>query len=247
MDKHFGARTIAIYSVNESSGKSTTAKELAGFCQIEGKKALLVDFTLGRSGFHYTMGLSGEKDLSHWVKDIVKKLRKTPWYKITYSPEEVLGYTHAHVTGLRVLSCKQAGIPEQMHEVVGVILNALARCDFDVMVFDLNCGVRDYIIRVLCAVDTVLLVTDTYRYDVIEVKMVMERLRDAGCRMEHFKVVFNKKPAFFDDTPLQIAEEFNLPMAGSLPDYPDLNRNFLANTDSINEYSAAMKKLIAGI
>ncbi|MCL6477101.1 MAG: hypothetical protein K6T65_01670 [Peptococcaceae bacterium] len=247
MDKNFKAKTIAVYGVNEKSGKSTTAKELSGFYQIGGKKALLVDFTLGRSGFYYAMGLSGPKDLSDWVKDIVKKLRKSPWHAIVYSPEEVLGYTYAHVTGLRVLSCRQADIPEQMHEVVGVILNALTRCDFDVMVFDLNASVRDYNIRVLDAVDTVLLVTDTYRYDVIEVKMVMERLKDAGCRMEHFKVVFNKKPAFFDDTPLQIAEEFNLPMAGSLPDYPELSRNFLANAESINEYSTAMKNLIAGL
>lgn len=247
MKTDFKARTIATYSVNRKTGKSTVARELAGFCQISGKKTLLVDFTLGKSGFLGSKSVPGKPDLSDWLSEIDKKLRKFPWHDIRYSPEEVLEYTDVNAAGLSILTCSPGRLPERMQEAAGVILSSLAGLNYDLIVLDLDSEIRDYIILVLSSVDTVLLVTDTYRYDVAEVKMVMERLKEAGCRMGHFKVVFNKKPSFFDDTPPQIAHEFNLPMAGSLPDYPRLSMNFLMNTDQISEYSLAMKKLIDNI
>jgi len=247
MDIDFQSKTIAVYSVNRRSGKSTVAREMAGFYQIGGKTTLLVDLTLGRSGLPDSMTTPGGTDLSHWIADVEKRLKKTPWHQIKYSPEEILKYTCVHVTGLSILSCRRLEIPERMAEVTAVILNSLAGCNYEVMMFDLNSGVRDYIISVLSSVNTVLLVTDTYRYDVTEVKMVMERLREADCKTSHFGVVFNKKPSFFDDTPLQIAEQFNIPMAGSLPDYPSLKENLQASLDLINEYSLAMKELIKAL
>lgn len=241
----FSAHTVAVYSVHKQSGKSTVARELAGFCQIEGKKTLLVDFTLGRSGFLENLLVPGKPDFSDWLRDIEKRLRVSPWHEIGYSPEEILEYVYVNATGLSTLSCASCKIPERMLEAAGVILNSLAKSDYQEIVFDLSSEVRDYVIAVLSAVDTVLLVTDTYRYDVGEVKMAMERLREANCRMDHFKVVFNKKPSFFDDSPIQIAEEFNLPMAGSLPDYPKLGKNHSLHFDTVNEYSEAMKKLVS--
>lgn len=241
----FNARTVAVYSVHRQSGKSTVARELAGFCQIEGKKTLLVDFTMGRSGFLENQLVPGKPDFSDWLKDIEKKLRVSPWHEITYSPGQVQEYVYINATGLSTLSCAPCKIPERMQEAAGVILKSLAGCDYQEIVFDLISEVRDYVIAVLSAADIVLLVTDTYRYDVGEVKMVMERLKEAGCRMDHFKVVFNKKPSFFDDSPVQIAEEFNLPMAGSLPDYPKLGKNHSLHFDTVNEYSQAMKKLVS--
>lgn len=240
----FSARTVAVYSVHKQSGKSTVARELAGFFQIEGQKTLLVDFTLGKSGFLENHP-PGKPDLSGWIRDIEKKLRVAPWHEIEYRPEEILEYVHVNATGLSMLSCAPCKFPERMLEAAGVILNSLAKCGYQEIVFDLNSEVRDYVITVLSAVDTVLLVTDTYRYDVEEVKMVMDRLREANCRMEHFKVVFNKKPSFFDESPVQIAEEFNLPMTGSLPDYPKLAKNHSHHFDSVNEYSQAMRKLVS--
>lgn len=247
MKINFSSRTIAVYSVNKRAGKTTVVRELAGFYQVEGKKTLLVDFTLGKSGFLNGLPTSGKPDLSHWVNDINDKLKKYPWHAIKYSPEEIRKYTWVNAAGLSVLSCAPFKGPQRMMEVASVILNSLARCDYDVVVFDLTSEVRDYIILILSSVDTVLLVTDTYRYDVEEVKMVMERLREAKCRMDHVKVVFNRKPSFFDESPLQVAMDFNLPMAGSLPDYPNLKMDFLTVTDVINEYSLAMKKLMENI
>lgn len=247
MQLNFSARTIAVYSVHKRAGKTTVVRELAGFYQIEGKKTLLVDFTLGESGFLANLPSQGKPDLSDWVDDIERKLKKAPWHQIRYTPGEVLRYVRVNAAGLSILSCRQRRVPERMLEVASVMLQSMAGCGYDVMVFDLNSLVRDYIILVLSSVDTVLLVTDTYRYDVGEVKMIMERLAEANCRLDHFRVVFNKKPSFFDDTPLQIAEEFNLPMAGSLPDYPKLSNDFMVNFETISEYSQAMKKLIAGI
>lgn len=247
MKINFSAKTIAVYSVNRKAGKSTVAKEMAGFFQIGGKRTLLVDLTLGGGGLLRSMVETGGPDLADWVGQIERRLKKTPWHQIEYSTEEIKKYTFSHATGLNVLTCRQIQMPGRMHEITGVILNSLSQLQYDVIVFDLDSGVRDYIIRVLTSVDTVLLVTDTYRYDVAEVKMVMERLKEGGCGTENFRVVFNKKPSFFDDTPLQVAEEFKLPMAGSLPDYPKLDENFLANMDMINDYSLAMKELVNNI
>ncbi len=247
MKVNFRSRTIAVYSVHKKAGKTTVVRELAGFYQLAGKQTLLVDFTLGKSGFLNGLPAPGKLDFSSWLKDIEKKLKHLPPHEIRYSPEEILKYTHVDATGLSILSCAPGRIPDRMLEMAGVVMNSLAGTSYGVIVFDLNSEVRDYIISVLSSADTVLLVTDTYRYDVVEVKMVMERLKEAGCRMDHFKVVFNKKPSFFDDTPLQIAEEFNLPMAGSLPDYPKLSPNFFINIETVSEYSQAMKKLIENV
>lgn len=247
MKINFSSRTVAVYSVNKQAGKTTVVRELAGFCQVEGKKTLLVDLTLGKSGFLKGAPASGKPDLSGWIRDINEKLKRSPWHEIKYSQEEVHRYTCVNAAGLSILSCSPFKGPERMLEVVSVILNSLAGCDYDVIVFDLISEVRDYVILVLSSVDTVLLVTDTYRYDVEEVKMIMERLREANCRLDKFKVVFNRKPSFFDEDPLQVAMDFNLPMAGSLPDYPNLSEDFLTVTDKISEYSQAMKKLIQNI
>lgn len=244
---NFSSRTIAVYSVNKRAGKTTVVGELAGFCQIEGKKTLLVDLTLGKSGFLKGVQAMGRPDLADWISDITEKLKKQPWHNIKYSPEEIKRYACVNAAGLSILSCLPFKAPGRMLEVVSVVLNSLAGCDYDVIVFDLDSEVRDYIILVLSSVDTVLLVTDTYRYDVDEVKMAMERLREANCRLDKFKVVFNRKPSFFDEDPLQVAMDFNLPMAGSLPDYPNLSEDFLTVTDQISKYSQAMKKLIENI
>ncbi|MFZ5595451.1 MAG: AAA family ATPase [Bacillota bacterium] len=248
MGVKFATKTIAVYSVNKKVGKSTVARELAGSYQVGGKKTLLVDLTLGRGGVLKSMlAPDGRPDLSHWVEDIVRRLKKKPWHEITYTPEVVSQYVFTHESGLSILSCNIIDVPEQMMDVTAVILYSLAGCRYDVIVFDLMSAVRDYVIRVLSSVETVLLVADTYRYDVKEVQLVMERLEEANCRTDHFKVVFNKKPDFFDDSPLQLAEEFKMPMIGSLPDFPGLGEDIKYNFDKENEYSAAMRDLIKKI
>lgn len=244
MKINFNAKTIAVYSFSKKSGKSTVARELSGFYQMAGKKTLLVDFTLGKSKImKYIPGASGE-DLSVWVGDIKRKLRKLPWSKIEYGREEVSRYIFTDRTGLGILSCGAIEKPESMLEVAGVILRSLAESLYDVIVFDLESGVRDYIMRVLASVDTVLLVNDTFRYNVLEAREALERLKEANCRTDHFKLLFNKKPTFLDETPLQVAGELNLPLAGALPDYPDIKERLQFNLDRMTEYSEAMSAVI---
>jgi len=244
MKLSFNAKTIAVYSVSKKTGKSAVSRELSGFYQIAGKKTLLVDFTLGKSNIMEYMPGAYAEDLSVWVEGIKRKLKKLPWPQIEYGREEVSRYIFTDGTGLGILSCGAIEKPESMLEVTGVILRSLAESPYDVIVFDLESGVRDYIIRVLESVDTVLLVTDTFRYDVLEARETIERLKAANCRTDHFKLLFNKKPAFLEETPLQVAGELNLPLAGALPDYPDIKERLQYNLDRITEYSQAMAALI---
>lgn len=247
MSISFAAKTIAVYSVAKKAGKSTVARELSGFYQIGGKKTLLVDFTYGKSKILKYMSADGYDGLSEWVEDIARKLREHPWYEIKYKQEEVSAYVYQHSTGLGILSCRAMDKPQKMLEITGVMLQALSGCDYDVIVFDLEAGLRDYLMKVLGTVDTVLLVTDTFRYDVMEVREALERLQEANIRTDHFKLLFNKKPSFLDETPSEVSGELHMPIAGTLPDYPDLNNRLQYNLDSINEYSKAMAALTGSL
>ncbi|HBV96420.1 MAG: hypothetical protein JL50_14135 [Peptococcaceae bacterium BICA1-7] len=247
MKLSFDSKTIAVYSVSQKSGKSTVARELSGFYQISGKKSLLVDFTLGKSKIMKYMPDASGEDLSMWVGDINRKLSKLPWPQIEYRPEEVTRYIFNDVTGMGILSCRPIEKPERMMEITGIILRSLAQSPYDVIVFDLESGVKDYIIRVLESVDTVLLVADTFRYDVIETREVIERLKEANCRTDHFKLLFNKKPTLLDQTPMQVAGELNLPLSGALPDYPDIRERLQYSLDKMTEYSQAMESIIENL
>lgn len=240
----FKARTVALYSVHDKTGKSTVARELAGFYQLSGKKTLLVDFGFGKGNFMSMLPKPQVPDLMDWIMEIKDRVKKRPWHEIKYSSDEYKKYIATHPTGLDILTCKPVKPLDKMLDIINVIMSSLADSDYEVIIFDLKARVREYIIRVLDMVETVLLITDTYRYDVWEVKLVMERLEEAGCKTSHFKVLFNKKPSFFDDSPPQIALDLGMPMAGSLPNYPEINENFLTSYGSFSEYSDAMKKVV---
>lgn len=244
MSFNFKAKTIAVYSIHKKTGKTTVAKELAMRYQMNGKKTLLVDLAFGQKGLYDMMGLLHVPNLYDWVNDINKKLDTAPWFEISYEPNDIDKYIAVHPNGMGLLTCQKTKFPEKLAGIVNVILAALAKLPCDVIIFDTRAEIREYIVRLLSAVETVLLVTDTYRYDVYEAKYMMERLQEAGCRTDHFKVLFNKKPSFFDDSPPQIAADLNLEMAGSLPDYPNSTDNIL---NEIYEYNEAMKKVVENI
>ena len=244
MTFNFKAKTIAAYSIHRKTGKTTVAKELAQCYQMNGKKTLLVDFTFGQNNLFSMIGSLHVPNLYDWVLEIDRKSQDIHWFDIAYEPDEVNKYIAVHPGGMGLLTCQKAEFPEKLAVIVNVILAALAKMPCDVIVFDARTEIREYIVRLLSAVDTVLLVTDTYRYDVYETKYIMERLQEAGCRTDHFKVLFNKKPSFFDDTPPQIAADLHLEMAGTLPDYPETAANF---PDQMYEYNEAMKKVAENI
>jgi pilus assembly protein CpaE len=244
MNFNFKAKTIAVYSIHRKTGKTTVARELALHYQMSGKKTLLVDFTFGHNNLFSMIGRLHVPNLFDLATEIDKKLKNTPWFSISYEPEDINKYIALHPNGMGLLTCQKTDFPKELAQIVNVILDALAKMPYDVIVFDTRSEIREYIIRLLSAVGTVLLVTDTYRYDVYETKYVMERLQEAGCRTDHFKVLFNKKPSFFDDSPPQIAADLNLEMAGSLPDYPETAANF---PDQMHEYNKAMKKVAENI
>jgi cellulose biosynthesis protein BcsQ len=242
---NFKAKTIAAYSIHSKTGKTTVAKELAQCYQMLGKKTLLVDCTFGQNDLFSMIGKSLHvPNLYDWVVEIDKKLKSIHWFDITYEPEEVNKYIAVHPGGMGLLTCQKADFPGKLAQIVKVILAALAKMPYDVIIFDARAEIREYIVRLLSAVDTVLLITDTYRYDVYETKYIMERLQEAGCRTDHFMILFNKKPSFFDDSPPQIAADLNLKMAGTLPDYPESAANF---PDQVHEYNEAMKKVAENI
>ncbi len=244
MNLNFKAKTIAVYSIYKKAGKTTVAKELALQYQMNGKKTLLVDFTFGNNDLFSMIGRLHVPNMYDLATEIDKKLKDTPWFSISYEPEDIKKYIALHPGGMGLMTCQKTDFPKKLTQIVNVILDALAKMSYDVIIFDTRSEIREYIIRLLSAVGTVLLVTDTYRYDVYETKYVMERLQDADCRTDHFKVLFNKKPSFFDDSPPQIAADLDLEMAGSLPDYPESAANF---PEQMHEYNEAMKKVAENI
>ncbi len=242
-------KMIAVYGAREGSGKTVVARELAGAFCLRGKKTLLVDMVLGEGRVSRALGLSPEPNLGQWLQQINKRIKEgQPYFRLRFSPEEVASYIQRHYTGLDVLATSPVDFPGQAAAMVEVVLTHLRKLPYEVIIFDTRSGVREYILRILSMADVVLLVEDGYHYHIQYVAGVLERLRENGVKTEHFQLLYNRMPSLVDEPPGEAAVDLGLPLAGVLPEHPELRQmrggaGFLSR-DLVDQFTRAIDELV---
>ncbi|MDQ0287074.1 pilus assembly protein CpaE [Desulfofundulus luciae] len=242
-------KMIAVYGAREGSGKTVVARELAGAFHLRGKRTLLVDMVLGDGQVTRALGLSPEPNLGQWLQEIDRRINSgLPYFELRFSPEEITSYIQRHYTGLDVLATSPVDFPGQAAGMVEVVVTHLRSLPYEVVIFDTRSGVREYILRILSMVDVILLVEDGYHYHIQHVAEVLERLREAGVKTDHFQLVYNRMPSVVDESPGEAAADLRLPLAGVLPEHPELRQQRggtkILSHEVVDHYTHAMNDLI---
>ncbi len=242
-------KMVAVYGIREGSGKTIVARELAGAFHLRGKKTLLVDMVLGDGQVTRALGLAPEPNLGQWLLEIDRRVRRgLLYFELRFSPEEIASFIQHHYTGLDVLATSPVDFPGQAAGMVEVVVTHLRSLPYEVVVFDTRSAVREYILRILSMVDVVLLVEDSYHYHIQHVAEVLERLREAGVETDHFQLVCNRMPSVVDKSPEEAAADLGLPLAGVLPEHPELRQQRggakILSYEVVDRYTQAMNDLI---
>ncbi|MQL52166.1 hypothetical protein GFC01_07755 [Desulfofundulus thermobenzoicus] len=241
-------KMIAVYGVREGSGKTVVARELAGAYQLRGKKTLLVDMVLGGGQIAGSLGLSPEPNLGQWLQEMDRQMNEDlPPFALRFSPEEVAPFIQHHYTGLDVLAASPLDFPGRAAGMVEVVITHLRPLSHEVIIFDTRSVVREYVLRLLSLVDTVLLVTDSYRYHLEYAAGVLERLREAGVTTDHFQLVLNRMPTLTDESPREAARQLGLPLAGVLPELPAMQpgrNNRTLSYELVDHFTRSINQLV---
>ncbi|WP_347491190.1 AAA family ATPase [Desulfoscipio sp. XC116] len=217
-------KTMAVYGFTASTGKSSVAKELAGFFHLQGHSTMLVDMDLVKGGLSERLGLNSSINIGIWLKDIFKRLDSSPCWKIKYTQDEIKPYVQTF-DGLSVLAGNTednlAGSPMLLNGV-DILLRSLLETSFDVLIFDTNGEVRDYTLNMLLRMDQVLLVAEPFGFSLPNAEAFVRLLVDEGLSMDRFGLVLNRYPTYAEEDPLEISRALGIPLYGVLPNYPDL-------------------------
>ncbi|AGL01623.1 AAA family ATPase [Desulfoscipio gibsoniae] len=217
-------KTVAVYGFAASTGKSSVAKELAGFFHLQGRSTMLVDMDLVKGNLAERLGLNSSPNIGIWLKDIFKWLDSIPCWKIKYTMDEIEPYLQTF-DGLSVLASNTegnlAGSPLLLNGV-DVLLRSLLDTSFDVLIFDTNEEVRDYTLNMLLRMNKVLLVAEPFGFSLPNAEAFVRLLVDEGFSMDKFGLVLNRYPTYAEEDPLEISRALGVPLYGVLPNYPDL-------------------------
>jgi pilus assembly protein CpaE len=218
-------KAVAVYGCTASTGKTSVAKELAGFFHLQGRNTMLVDMDLAKGNLTEMLSLNSSPNTGLWLADIFKQLDDLPCWKISYTRDEIEPYVQKF-NGLSVLASNTpvnlVGSPLLLSGV-DVVLRSLLETSFDVLVFDTNGEVRDYTLNMLLRMHKVLLVAEPFGFSLPNAEAFMRLLVDEGFSLDRFGLVLNRYPTYAEEDPLEISRALGVSLYGVLPNYPDLS------------------------
>lgn len=247
-------KTVTVYGLTAGTGKTSVAKEMAGFIQQRGTKTLLVDMDLIKGNITETLGLENKPNIGSWLMEIFERMDVSSCWDILYTHEEIYPYLQLHQTGLNVLTSnteKNICHSSQLLSGLDIILRSLSKSNYDVVIFDTNNEVRDYTLDLMLRVDKVLLVIEPFRFSLQNAEMALRLLIDEGFYKDKFAIVFNRFPTFAEDDPEVISQKLGIPLYGVLPNYPELSgkksRTRILTTERASRFSEEMERILAKI
>ncbi|KAF1085410.1 CobQ/CobB/MinD/ParA nucleotide binding domain protein [Sporotomaculum syntrophicum] len=218
-------KAVAVYSYLPCTGKTSVAKELAGYFYRQGHSTLLVDMDLVKGSLTEKLGLNSTPNLGLWAVDIFKRLESLPYWDINYTWDDIQPYVQSF-HGLPVLASNTmvdlAGSPLLLN-CVNVMLHSLLKAPYDVLVFDSSAGVRDYTLNILLRMDKVLLVAEPFGFTLPNAEAYVRLLVDEGFSLEQFGLVLNRYPTHAEQDPLEISDALGIDLYGVLPNFPDFS------------------------
>ncbi|WP_027364130.1 AAA family ATPase [Desulfotruncus alcoholivorax] len=218
-------KAVAVYGFTTGSGKTTTAKELAGYRQRQGYNTLLVDMDLSQGKLTEILGLKKTPNIGDWLNDIFNRLETTPCWKKIYQPDEISKFYQSHSSGLKVITTNfdhnHCNSPLLLNGI-DIIVRSLKTTAFDTVIFDTNNAMRDYTLDLMFRMDKVLMIADFLNFNRQNAEILLRLLIDEGFSKDCFGFVLNRFPTFADESPEQISNALGIPLYGVLPNCPDL-------------------------
>ncbi|TYO96150.1 AAA family ATPase [Desulfallas thermosapovorans] len=218
-------KAVAVYGCTASTGKTSVAKELAGFFHLQGRSTMLVDLDLTKGQLTEKLGLNSSPNIGTWLTDIFKKLDSLPFWNINYTRDEIEPYVQKF-DGLSVLASNTADNLDSSPLLlygIDVIMRSLLATPYDVLVFDTNGKVRDYTFNALLRMNKVLLVAEPFGFSLPNAEAFIRLLQDEGFNPDQFGLVLNRYPTYAEEDPLEISRALGISLYGVLPNYPDLS------------------------
>lgn len=218
-------KAVAVYGFTTGSGKTTAAKELAGYRQRQGYNTLLVDMDLSQGKLTEILDLKKTPNIGDWLDDIFNRMETAPCWKIIYQPNEITKFYQDHPSGLKVLTTNF----DQSHcnsplllNGIDIVVRSIQATAFDTVIFDTNNAMRDYTLDLMFRMDKVLMVADFLNFNQRNAEMLLRLLVDEGFNQDCLGFVLNRFPTFADENPEQISIAMGIPLDGVLPNFPDL-------------------------
>ena len=218
-------KAVAVYGFTTGSGKTSSAKELAGYRQRQGYNTLLVDMDLSQGKTTEKLCLKKTPNIGDWLNDIFKRMETTPCWKIIYQPNEISKFYQTHSSGLKVLTANfdhsLCNSPLLLNSI-DIIVRSIQATDFETLIFDTNNAMRDYTLDLMFRMDKVLMVADFLNFNLRNAEILLRLLVDEGFSQDRIGFILNRFPTFADEDPEQISNALGIPLYGVLPNFPDL-------------------------
>lgn len=218
-------KAVAVYGYSPNTGKTSVAKELAGYLHQQGHSTILVDMDLSKGNLTEKLGLSTSPNIGTWAVDIFKQLDDLSYWDVIYTWDDMKPYMQSF-NGLPVLASNTTDNLTNsplLLSCVNVMLHNLLQAPFDVLVFDTSAGVRDYTLNILLRMDRVLLVAEPFGFSLPNAEAFIRLLIDEGFNMDKYGLVLNRYPTHAEQDPLEISGALGISLYGVLPNLPDLS------------------------
>ncbi len=217
-------KAIAVYGCSPCTGKTSVAKELAGFFHLQGHNTMLVDTNLVKGNLTEMLGLNSSPNIGEWATDIFKRLESLPYWDIYYTWNEIKPYvqTFDSLPVLASNTMEDLANSPLLLSCINVILQSLLKTHYDVLIFDNSGGVYDYTLNILFRMDKVLFVAEPFSFNLPNAEAFMRLLVDEGFSLDQFGLVLNRYPTHAEQDPLEISRALWISLYGVLPNCPDL-------------------------
>ncbi len=248
---------IAVNCPKGGVGKTTISKELAiafATTRVNGQplKVCLVDGNLFFGDVTTMLKIQTTPNIKTWTMDIQQKLKENPDSFPRYSQQTIEeNYLIQHSTGLYVLAAP-ASHSESLDidaEQMGIVIDNLKECNFDVIIIDTANNTADYTLIALEKAQEILMISTMEVTAIQDTKNLIYTLREIQFPIEKIKLVINKMPPKTDkDIDVEeIAHVLQLPLLSIVPNFPKIrainNGGEPAMLSKESEFTLAIKDL----
>ena len=170
-------KTICIYSLKGGVGKTVLSLNLAGVCELNKKKALLLDFDL-QSG---CIGMIINEDINKTMYNLVEDVKCNKFNNVS-------DYIYKYSDFIDVLACPKDPRQSISSKYISIILDKV-KSFYDIIIIDTCSKMDDVNLTILDKVDEILFVIDNDVFTLKNTRNIISIFND--CNISNYKVLLN--------------------------------------------------------
>ena len=239
-------KLVSIYGVTKQSGNTTIAEELSLMSQNKGYKTLLVDLDIHKGDITERLNLHHTPNISDWCEDIHLQSKKVGIINVVYKQPDWAHFLQKHESGLDVLASNtNRKLPDygNIYYEIRIIHNSIKKSNYDIVIVDMGNKQTSFNFAILEDSDYPLLVVDTFRYNVKVLKHFLWDLEDVHFPIKKLQLLFNREASPIEDLPEAVAQEFELPAIGVLPEMHEVD-GCMIKDDFCQRIEAILEKIM---